>query len=206
MAKQLNLQGRVALVTGSGNGPGRAVALALGAAGAAVLAADVNPNRAAATAAEIVRHGGRAIGWAVDVGNKFQVSAMIEHLRDEFGGLHIVVNCWWVNRRQPFLLLDEYDWRRVIEVNLTGAFLVGQLAARVMTDEDGGAILMLGAPTAGGLTEQAPFVVSQVALASLADTMAAELGPQGVRAAYVAVHEDDDAATVSAVMRVLQAN
>ncbi len=86
------------------------------------------PDRAEATADLSRAAGGAALPWAADVGNRFQVSALIERLRDEYAGLHLLVSGWAVNKEAPCLSLDEYDWRRVIEVNLTGAFLVIQLA------------------------------------------------------------------------------
>ncbi len=199
MSERVSLQGRVALVTGGGAGAGRAVALALGSAGAAVAVCDVNPDRADAVAASIVSAGGAARGLALDTGNKFQVATAIEQTRDWSGGLHIVVSAWQVNRPGPFLTLDEYDWRRVIEVNLTGAFLVCQLAARVMADEGGGVIVLLGAalaPTAG----QAPYTTSLGGLDGLAAAMAAELPPLGVAPLYIQ-STADDAATAARVLR-----
>ncbi len=197
------LNGRVALVIGAGNGPGRAIALSLAGSGAAVMAAHINPTLAEDTAEAIRVVGGQALSWTVDIGSRFQVAAMIERLRDAFGGLHIVVNAWWVNKRQPFLTLDEYDWRRVIEINLTGAFLVGQLAGRVMADEGGGAIVQLLPPVAPGAAEQAPYAASAGGLAALCTAMAVELEPLGVRVLAIPALDSADA-TASAVLAALQ--
>ncbi len=196
------LDGRVALVIGAGDGPGRAIALSLAGEGAAVMAAHINPTQADSTASAIQAAGGRALGWTVDTGSRFQVAAMIERLRDEFGGLHIVVDGWWVNKHQPFLTLDEYDWRRVIEINLTGAFLIGQLAGRVMADEGGGTILYLLPAIPPATTGQAPYVASVAGLAALSTAMAAELGPLGVRVLAVPLATSTEA-TVAAVLRAL---
>ncbi|NPV67753.1 MAG: SDR family NAD(P)-dependent oxidoreductase [Anaerolineae bacterium] len=194
---------RVALVIGAGDGPGQAIALGLARRGAAVMAAHINPTLADATADAIQAAGGQALSYTVDIGNRFQVAAMIEQLRDAFGGLHLVVNAWWVNKRQPFLTLDEYDWRRVIEVNLTGAFLVGQLAGRVMVDEGGGAIVQLLPPVAPGAVQQAPYAASAAGLAALCAAMAAELEPLGVRVLAIPTLDSVDA-TVAAVLNALQ--
>ncbi len=181
-----HLQGKVALVTGAGAGAGRAVALALGRAGVSVGVCDINPDRAEATADLIRAAGGVALPWAADVGNRFQVSAMIERLRDEYAGLHLLVSGWAVNKEAPFLTLDEYDWRRVIEVNLTGAFLVIQLAARVMAGEGGGRIVQLvSEPPAAA--RQSPYVASQAGLRALVPALDAELAPLGVRARAVSL-------------------
>lgn len=196
----VDLSGKVALVTGAGDGVGRAVAEALARAGAAVLVSAVNPTAADATAADINAAGGRALGWPVDLGNKFQVAAMIERLRDEFGGLHIVVNAWSVNKRASLLMLDEYDWRRVIEVNLTGAFLLSQLAARVMADEGGGVIVQVGGPPAE--PGAAAYAASQGGVRQLFVAMDVELAPAGVRAVFVPAEETAQD-TVGAVLAAL---
>ncbi len=203
MDAQPDLHGRVALVTGAGEGAARSAALALAGVGAAVVVSDVNPNRVDTVAAAITAAGGRAFAWEADVGNKFQVGAMIERVRDEFGGLHIVVCGMQVNKCAPFLTLDEYDWRRVLEVNLTGVFFVSQMAARVMADEGGGVIVHLigGAGTPGG-AEQVAYTVSQAGLAALSAAMAQELASLGVRVHAVEVRED--AAVAAAVLRAVE--
>lgn len=201
MAVQGEMQGRVALVLGGGAGVGRAIAEALARTGAAVMVSYVNPTLADAAAAAITAAGGRAAGYPADVGNKFQVAALIEHTRDVFGGLDLVVNAWAVNKRGPALLMDEYDWRRVIEVNLTGAFLVAQLAARVMADEGGGVIVQVGEPS---LAEHAAaYRASQAGVAALMAALDAEWAGAGVRVQFVPganVAEE----TVRAVLQAVQ--
>jgi NAD(P)-dependent dehydrogenase (short-subunit alcohol dehydrogenase family) len=209
MIEGLNLAGRVALVTGAGGGAARAIALALGQAGAAVGVNDVNPDRADTVAEMIADAGGRAFPWAADVGNRFQISAMIERLRDEFGGLHILVSGWAVNKQENTLRLDEYDWRRVIEVNLTGAFMVSQLAARVMVDEIGGVIVQLVSAPPADTIRQAPYVASMAGLSALTAALDAELAPLGVRTAAVAIREEADGdswtTTVDAALAAIRA-
>jgi NAD(P)-dependent dehydrogenase (short-subunit alcohol dehydrogenase family) len=139
----VDLGGKVALVTGAGDGVGRAIALALGKAGAAVGVNDLNPDRADDVAETIMAAGGQALPWAADISNKYQVAAMIENLRDRFSHLHILVNAAGVQRPSTLIKLDEYDWRRILEVNLTGTFFCTQLAGRVMADEGGGIIVNL---------------------------------------------------------------
>lgn len=204
MDAQSDLRGRVALVTGAGEGAARAIALALARAGAAVVVSDVNPNHADAVAAEIATTGGRAFPWEADIGNKFQVGTLIERARDEFGRLHIVVCGMQVNKPAPFLTLDEYDWRRVLEVNLTGAFFVSQMAARVMTDEGGGVIVHLigGLETPDGV-EQVAYTVSRAGLAALSAAMARELSPHGVRVYAIEVNRDT-AAAATEVLRAVE--
>lgn len=179
----VNLAGRVALVTGAGEGVGEAVALALARAGAAVCVNDINPDRTDRVVDAIRALGGRATGWTADISNRFQVAAMIEHLRDEFGGLHIVVNAAGVEKRAPLLTVDEYDWRRVLEVNLTGAFFCTQLAGRVMADEGGGVIVNVASTAGYALprADSAPYVASKAALIGLTRESARDLAAKGVR-------------------------
>lgn len=184
----VDLVGRVALVTGAGEGIGEAVALALAKAGAAVCVNDINPDRADRVASAIESAGGQALAWTADVSNRFQVAAMIEALRDKFGGLHLLVNAAGVEKQSALLSVDEYDWRRVIEVNLTGAFFCTQLASRVMVDEGGGVIVTI-ASTAGYLTarqDSAPYAASKAGLVGLTRESARDLAARGVRVNAIA--------------------
>lgn len=179
----VDLTGQVALVTGAGDGIGRAIALALAKAGAAVGVNDINPNRTDQVADEIVALGGQALPWSADISNKYQVSAMIEALRDRFKNMNILVNAAGVQKEESFLKLDEYDWRRTLEVNLTGTFFCSQLCGRVMADEGGGTILTLASSYGHPLTldRQAVYVTSKAGIVGLTKSMARELAPARVR-------------------------
>jgi 3-oxoacyl-[acyl-carrier protein] reductase len=179
----VDLSGRVALVTSGGAGIGQAVALALAKAGAAVCANDVNPDRAGRVVEDIQAAGGRALAWTGDVSNRFHVAAMIEAAREAFGGLHILVHVANTEKRAPLLTLDEYDWRRVVEINLTGAFFCAQLAARVMADEGGGVIVNVGSTAGYALprADSAAFAASQAGLIGLTRELARDLAVRGVR-------------------------
>ncbi|NJL94611.1 MAG: SDR family NAD(P)-dependent oxidoreductase [Anaerolineae bacterium] len=82
----------------------------------------LNPDRADRIAAAIQAHGGQATAWQGDVGNKLLVGPMIEAMRDAFGKIDLVINAAGVEKKTPFLQMDEWDWRRQLEVNLNGAF------------------------------------------------------------------------------------
>ncbi len=179
----VNLAGKAALVTGAGLGIGRAVALALGAAGASVFVADVNPDTTDTVVDLIVAAGGTASGWQGDVSNKLMVGPMIEAMRDTFEKIDIVVNAAGVEKIGSLIKLDEWDWRRVMDVNLNGTFFVGQLAGRVMADEGGGVIINL-ASTAGHTLPRAnsiSYVASKAGVIGLTKEMARELAPYRVR-------------------------
>lgn len=179
----VDLSGQTALVTGAGADVGRAVALALATSGATVIVNDLNPDRADQVASDIVAAGGRALGWQADVSNRFQVSSMIEAGRDSFGRIHILVNAAGVRKLGPMSGLDEWDWRRILDVNLTGAFFCSQLLGRVMADEGGGVIVNI-ASTAGHpnpLPDGVGYVASKSALVGVTRQCAREFAPLGIR-------------------------
>ncbi len=180
---QVDLAGRNALVTGGGMGIGRAVAVALAKAGAAIFITDVNPDNTDRVVEEIQAAGGRAIGWNGDVANKLLMGPMIETMRDELGQIDIVVNAAGVEKISSFIKLDEWDWRRVLEINLTGTFFVSQFAGRVMADEGGGVIVNIGSTAGHTLPRQdsVAYVASKAGVIGLTKEMARELAPLGVR-------------------------
>lgn len=179
----VDFSGKVALVTGAGEGVARATAIALAGAGAAVCVNDLNPDRAGSVVETIEAAGGRAFAWVADVSNRFQAAAMIEKVRDVYGGIHILVNGAGTDRPAPFLLVDEYDWRRVLEINLTGAFFCTQLAARVMADEGGGVIVNLGgtAGPAPAHSSHAVYAASKAGLLAMTREAARDLALRGIR-------------------------
>jgi 3-oxoacyl-[acyl-carrier protein] reductase len=179
----VNLTGKNALVTGAGEGLGWAVAVALARAGARVFANDLNPDRADSVVAHICAQGGEAQAYQCDISNKLMVGPLIESMRDAYGKIDIVVNAAGVEKRASLITLDEWDWRRVVDVNLTGAFFVSQLAGRVMKDEGGGVIINL-ASTAGhplARAYSAAYVASKAGLVGLTKELAREFAAYGVR-------------------------
>jgi 3-oxoacyl-[acyl-carrier protein] reductase len=179
----VDLKNKVAIVTGGGDGVGRAIALALAKAGASVCVNDLNPDRADNVVDEITSNGGTAMSWLADVSNKFQAAALIENARDRFTHLHILVNAAGVQRPNTFIKLDEYDWRRIVEVNLTGTFFCTQLVSRVMADEGGGVIVNLASSYGHPLPleNNAAYVASKAGIIGLTREAARELAVKNVR-------------------------
>jgi len=179
----VNLNNHAAIVTGGGTEIGRACALALARSGAAVCVNDLNPDSADSVAAEIQAAGGRAAAWQADISNRFQAAAMIENARDTFGRITILINAASVFRDGPFNKLDEWDWRRILDVNLTGAFFCTQLIGRVMADEGGGSIVNIASNAGHGRTlpDGISYVASKAGLIGLTQQSARELAPQHIR-------------------------
>ena len=179
----ISLDGQSAIITGAGAGTGRAIALALAEAGAAVAINDLNPDRADDLAEEIKQQGGQAIAFQGDVSNRFQAAALIETARKAFGQIHILINAAGIYKPEPILKIDEWDWRRQLDVITTGTFFCSQLLGRVMADEGGGCIVNL-ASTAGykhSLPQGAGYVAAKSAVVALTSQFARELAPHKIR-------------------------
>jgi NAD(P)-dependent dehydrogenase (short-subunit alcohol dehydrogenase family) len=186
--------GRAAIVTGAGKGIGRAVALALGAAGAAVVCGDINPDSADETAQDIVQAGGRALAYQMDVSNRFQASALIETGRETYGRIHMLVNAAGVYKRGEYLKFDEWDWRRVLDVNITGTFFCMQLLSRVMAEEGGGVIINIASDAGypNPISEGVSYAASKVGIIGMTIQAAQEMRGTGVRIHAVCPSDVDE--------------
>jgi len=174
------LSGKVALVTGAGRGIGRAIAIGLSRAGATVAVNDINPDSCERAAVELAP---ASAAFHADVSNKHAVQAMIDGVLERWGRLDILVNNAGVEPHASLLTLDEWDWRRTIDVNLTGPFLCAQSAARVMKDTGGGIIVNIAsiAGRAGGLRDRSAYVASKMGLIGLTKECARELAAYHIR-------------------------
>jgi NAD(P)-dependent dehydrogenase (short-subunit alcohol dehydrogenase family) len=173
--------GKAAVVTGAGAGLGRTIALRLAAEGAAVTVADIDPQHAAAVAAEIEASGGRAIHVGSDVSKPADVGAMIEAGVDAFGRLDILVNNAGVRVIVPFLEQSLEQWQWMIDVMLTGPMLCSQAAIPHMLEVGRGKIVNVGSVTGIiGLTKRAAYAAAKAGLHGLTRALAYELSSQGI--------------------------
>jgi len=180
------LSGRVAIVTGTSRGIGRAISRALARQGATVVGADRNGN-AARVADEIVAAGGRASGETVDVTDAPAVAAMVARVVEQFGRVDVLVNNAGITRDQLVLRVKPEDWDAVLATNLTAAFTCAQAVLRPMIKQRAGRIISIGSVVGqSGNAGQASYAASKAGLIGLTKTAARELGPKGITVNAVA--------------------
>ena len=182
------VDGKVALVAGAGGGIGGAGAEGLAREGAAVVCADIDAAAAEATAAHIRRAGGRATAIALDVRDRAAVDAAVAATIREFGRLDVLLDSAGVSDGGSFLDLDHNKWERIIAVNLTGMFHLGQAAARQMVRQgDGGSIINVTSQLAEvARAGNANYIASKGGGRSLTQAMALDLAPHGIRVNAIA--------------------
>lgn len=175
-------QDKVVLVTGAGRGTGRALAAGFAAQGAIVAANDLTPINLDETIQQITQSGGRSREYIFDVAKKMPVQAMIEQIRADWGRLDILINNASVEPRATLLEMDEWDWRRTIDVNLTGAFFTMQSTGRVMRSQGhGGAILNIVSSMESNHIDRSAYLASKTGLISLTRVAARELANDRIR-------------------------
>ncbi len=183
------VEGKVALVAGAGGGIGGAGAEGLGREGAAVLCTDLDAGAAEATARRIRASGGRAASLGLDVRDRGAVDAAIDRAVSEFGRLDILLECAGISHRGNFLDLDAATWDRIVAVNLTGMFHLGQAAARQMVRQGtgGGSIINVTSQLAEvARPGRAAYVASKGGGRSLTHAMAVDLAAHGIRVNAIA--------------------
>jgi gluconate 5-dehydrogenase len=182
-ASEQELTGRVAIVTGAGAGIGAGIAATLAEAGAAVAVADVDGEGAASTAKAIEKRGGRAITVTADVSDAREIDAMVRQTVTDLGGIDILVNNAGIQRRSPLEQFDEKVWREVLDINLTGLFLVTQQVVQGMIARKSGKIINIcsvmsevSRPTIGAYT------AAKGAVKQLTKSMAVEWAKHNIQA------------------------
>ncbi len=171
---------KVILITGAGRGNGRLLAESFAQRGAIVAANDISPVNVEEVVDAINGQGGRAKAYIEDVAKKLGAQNIIKQVEDDFGRIDILIHHAAVEPHVPLLDMDEWDWHRVLDVNLTGAFLMTQSAGRVMRAQGSGVILFLITGPGRDDWNEAAFFTSMEGLRGLARQSARELGPLGI--------------------------
>jgi 3-oxoacyl-[acyl-carrier protein] reductase len=193
MADHLPFENKVALVTGSARGIGRAIAETLASRGASLVIADLRAELAAVTAQEIAAQqiaastGQRTLAVAVDVVNSESVKAMVDRVLAEFGRLDILVNNAGITRDNLIMRMEEADWDLVLNINLKGAFNCSKAVVRTMMKQRYGRIVNIASVSGlAGQAGQANYSASKAGLIGMTKALARELGSRQITVNAVA--------------------
>jgi len=177
----MRLDGSVAIVTGGGQGIGKAISVKLASEGAAVVIADVNIGVANDTAAEIKKKGYKATAVQADITKSKEVSQLVKNTVDTFGKIDILVNNAGVSEPTQVIELTEEGWDRVINTNLKGPFLCSQAVAKHMIKRKRGKIISIASVVSQlAHPTQAAYCASKAGLVLLTKAMAAEWGKYNI--------------------------
>jgi NAD(P)-dependent dehydrogenase (short-subunit alcohol dehydrogenase family) len=176
-----NIQDKVVLITGAGKGSGRLLAQALAKRGAIIAANDISPINVEEVVDEVTRTGGRAKAYIEDVAKKVGAQNLIMQVEDDFGRVDILINHASVKPHVGLLEMDEWDWHRVLDVNMTGVFLMTQSVGRVMRGQGSGVMINLVTLNQDPVKNEAAFVASMNGLVGFTRQAARELNPHGIQ-------------------------
>lgn len=182
MVDQGLIAGKVALITGAGRGIGRSVAAALAARGAIIAANDITPVNLDITLKHIQERGGQVRDYIADISKSIPVQTMLDQILGDFGRIDILVNHAFVHPQASLVDFDDWHWRRAIDVNLNGAFLLTQLVGKTMIGQGGGVIVHVAGKSTMEYGEgQTAFTASMAGLIALTRSAAQEFAEYQVR-------------------------
>ena len=191
----MRLQDKVAIVTGSGSGLGKAIVKRLSEEGASVVVADINAEAVATVVGELEKAGRTAVGFTVDVRDRSQLKELMATTAGKLGRIDILVNNAGVTRHRPFLAMNDEDWNIVLAVDLKGVFFCVQAVAEYMIKQRYGKIVNISSvsgnggashATAGSAAGNANYAAAKAGVIQLTKTLATELGPHGINVNSVA--------------------
>jgi len=179
--KQLDLDGKVAVVIGGSSGIGRTIALGLAQAGADVVSSARRIELVNALATEIESLGRRSLRVTCDVADRYSLEKVLQSVVDAFGKVDILVNAAGITKRAPTLDFPEADWNRIIETNLTGTLRACQIFGRHMIERRYGRIINIASMGSFlALFEVAAYSASKSGLTSLTKSLAIEWAGLGI--------------------------
>ena len=180
----MRLEGKTAIVTGAGRGLGKGIALKLAQEGASVMICDMVEENAQSVVKEIEASGGKASYQICNVAVLDEVNALFEKTLSTYGKVDILVNNAGINRDSMLHKMSVEQWDQVIAVNLTGTFYMTQAAAKLMREQESGAIINISSASWLGNVGQANYAASKAGVVGLTKTAARELAKKGNRACH----------------------
>jgi 3-oxoacyl-[acyl-carrier protein] reductase len=183
----MRLKGSNAIVTGSAQGIGKAIALAMAREGANICIADINIENTEDIVKEISSFGVKCITARLDVSSQESVSEVFTAMTDEFGSLDILVNNAGITRDTLAMRMKEEEWDAVLNINLKGTFLCSKEAIKIMAKQRSGKIINISSVVAFiGNPGQANYSASKAAVVGLTKTLAKEYAARGIRVNAIA--------------------
>jgi NAD(P)-dependent dehydrogenase (short-subunit alcohol dehydrogenase family) len=175
------LKERIAIVTGAGQGIGRALAMGLAREGAKIVIAEINAKNAMAVKKEIEAGGGSAVALPTDVSDESSVQAMVADSLRQFGSIDILINNAGIFPVSPVEDMREEDWDRVIGTNLIGAFLCSRAVAPTFLRQGSGRVISITSGRAfQGAKNAAHYAASKAGIIGFSKSLALELGPRHI--------------------------
>ena len=178
----MEFQDKVVLITGAGRGTGHQMAEAFAAQGARLAINDVTPQNVESLAVKLRQRGYNAKVYVDDIAKKVAVQALVNQVEDDFGRIDVLINHASVEPHTPLLDMDEWDWHRTLDVNLTGAFLAMQSVGRIMRERGGGVIVNMASLSGGTVSlDRVAYVASLFGIVGLTLQAARELFSNNIR-------------------------
>ncbi|MHB1294614.1 MAG: SDR family NAD(P)-dependent oxidoreductase [Anaerolineae bacterium] len=180
---QVDLKGKVAIVTGGAQGIGRSIVQDLADNGAHVVIVDIEKERAEASAQEVTAGGGKCVAMAGDVANREMMDKVAADTVAQFGAIDILVNNAGINTVRNRKPIHEYaieDWERILRVDLTGVFVTSSATIPYMLEKGGRIVNITSIAGIVPLRLQSGFVSAKAGVINLTKSMALELGPKGI--------------------------
>lgn len=185
-----DLTGKVAIITGSRRGMGKAHAIALAAQGAKVAITDIDANACRLVAEEIVNNDGEAVCYEMNVAKKTDIDDVFDAVLKQYGRIDILVNNAGIFAAKPALELSEAEWDNMIDINLKGQFLCAQRAAKEMAKNKWGRIINIASIASGGVgvgfAGGAHYTASKGGIIGMSETLAIEWAPLGITVNVIA--------------------
>jgi 2-hydroxycyclohexanecarboxyl-CoA dehydrogenase len=173
------LEGKIAIVTGAGQGIGRAIAEKLAREGAVVAVTDLDGSTAAATAAAIGRD---AVGLQADVTDRAAVAAMVRAVHGQHGRIDVLVNNAGWDKAVPFIESDPADWDRIVQINLYGVLNTCREVLPIMAAQDSGAVVNIGSDAGRvGSSGEAVYSATKGGVIAFTKSIAREVARHQVR-------------------------